>query len=103
MLIQNVQIENCGRFSYRVIDNRTTAGGYEATANFPLHIIRMAWESGCDFESLADGFGQGLGTCGGDWSGIRDSSVAAIEKMLAVALNHITVKLANAQRGVVVR
>jgi hypothetical protein len=56
---------------------------------FPLFIIGQAWQRGCDFECLADGFGVGKGTMGGDWSGIRDSSDNAIAAMLTKALNHL--------------
>lgn len=33
----------------------------------------------------ADGFGYGAGSMGGDWSGIRDSSPEAVERMFAAA------------------
>jgi hypothetical protein len=66
-----------------------------ARANFPLHIIRMARNAGCEFEDLADGFGKGHGTMGGDWSGIRDSSEGATNEMLERALNFINDKLGN--------
>lgn len=42
------------------------------------------------FETLCDGFGAGMGTCGGDWSGIRDSSPEAVERMLAAALTFLS-------------
>jgi hypothetical protein len=64
--------------------------GFRFSANFPLFLIRIAWERGCpDIEPHADGFGPGLGTMGGDWSGIRDSSVEATNKMLEAALNFL--------------
>ena len=52
-----------------------------------LILIRAAWDAGLDLEDLADGFGLGLGTQG-DWSGIRDSSPAAIRMMLERVLNY---------------
>ena len=55
---------------------------------FPLFLIREAWGQGVSFEDLADGFGEGMGTMGGDWSGIRDSSHHATEAMFERALNH---------------
>jgi len=61
----------------------------EFSARPDLLIIKLAWNGGCNFEDLADGFGSGLGTMGGDWSGIRDSSPEAINAMLAKALNHL--------------
>lgn len=59
------------------------------SARYDLFLIQKAWERGCDFEDLADGFGEGLGTQGGDWSGIRDSSDDATERMFERALNHL--------------
>ena len=64
-------------------------GEYKFSAEFPLFLIKKTWEKGCNFEDLADGFGEGQGTMGGDWSGIRDSSPAATEKMLERALNFL--------------
>ncbi len=61
-----------------------------ARAGFPLLLIRKAWEGGVDFEDLADGFGASLGTMGGDWSGIRDSSPGAIDAMLMRSLNRMS-------------
>lgn len=61
----------------------------EFSACFPLFLIQQAWERGCGFEDLADGYGPGLGTNGGDWSGIRDSTDTAVEEMLERALNHL--------------
>jgi len=78
--MQNVRILNPGKLEY-------TGEHGEASANFPLLVIRRAWEAGCNFEAEADGFGQGLGTMGGDWSGIRDSSEQATAKMFAKALD----------------
>jgi len=58
-------------------------------ASFPLFLIREAWHRGMNAEDLADGFGEGLGTCDGDWSGIRDSSEKARNLMLERALNFL--------------
>lgn len=58
------------------------------SAGFPLFLIREAWGLGCSFEREADGYGPGRGTHG-DWSGIRDSSPEAVERMLEKALNFI--------------
>jgi hypothetical protein len=63
--------------------------GWNTAAKFSLLLIGCAWDRGCDFEDLADGFGEGMGTMGGDWSGVRDSSHAAIEAMLERAMNHL--------------
>jgi len=57
-----------------------TEDGHAFVASFPLFIIRVAWYKGLDLESLADGFGLGLGTHG-DWSAIRGSSPRAILAM----------------------
>jgi hypothetical protein len=62
------------------------------SANFSLLLIGAAWRTGCDFEDLADGFGPGNGTCGGDWSGIRDSSEEATVAMLNRALAHLNIE-----------
>jgi hypothetical protein len=86
------------RFTLTASDNATFAGIEHTTfrdkifpvnfkAGFPLFLIREAWNRGTSFEDLADGFGAGLGTCGGDWSGIRDSSPSAKTAMLERALN----------------
>lgn len=66
-----------------------TGGPVDFSASWPLFIIGEAWKVGVDFEDLADGFGAGLGTMNGDWSGIRDSSVEAIEAMLQRSLNRL--------------
>jgi hypothetical protein len=58
------------------------------SAGFPLFLIREAWDLGLDLEAEADGYGAGAGTHG-DWSGIRDSSDAATERMLEKALNFL--------------
>lgn len=79
-MMNRVRVENVGGFSY--MDEN---GSH--SANFPLYLIRLAWNDDVDFEDLADGYGEGMGTMGGDWSGIRDSSHAAIEAMLERALN----------------
>lgn len=66
------------------------ADSYRFSASFPLFLIRKAWEAGCaDVERHADGFGVGMGTMGGDWSGIRDSSAEAKNAMLEAALNFL--------------
>lgn len=79
----NLAVENVGRFTYKRND------GTNCSANFPLALISIAWDGGCGFEDLADGYGPGLGTMNGDWSGIRDSSDEATAKMLERALNWI--------------
>lgn len=78
----NIQIGNDGAFSGE-------EGPNAFGANFPLFLISEAWHTGCDFENLADGYGVGQGTMGGDWSGIRDSSEAAKSRMLEQALNYL--------------
>ena len=62
-------------------------GRFRFSARFDLFCIHEAWRRGVSFEDLADGFGAGLGTMGGDWSGIRDSSTGAIVQMFQRALN----------------
>ncbi|KKN69267.1 hypothetical protein LCGC14_0442620 [marine sediment metagenome] len=63
------------------------------SANFSLFLISQARDKGCSFEDLADGYGVGMGTLQpngeSDWSGIRDSSEEAVEKMLERSLNHL--------------
>lgn len=61
-------------------------------ARADLWIIGQAWRLNVSFEKEADGFGAGLGTCGGDWSGIRDSSEEAIEHMQAKAARYFDVR-----------
>lgn len=68
---------------------RGTRGPDNYSARADLFVIRAAWDAGCSFEALADGFGKGLGTMNGDWSGIRDSSDAAIVAMTAKAVGFI--------------
>lgn len=65
------------------------ADGNNCSARLDLMLIAHAWRNGVDFDDLADGFGAGLGTMGGDWSGIRDSSEAAVARMLERALNRM--------------
>lgn len=65
------------------------ADGNNCSARLDLMLIAHAWRNGVDFDDLADGFGEGLGTMGGDWSGIRDSSEAAVARMLERALNRM--------------
>ena len=79
-MFSNIKINSDGTFS-------GSRSGMNFSAQFPLFLIRQAFEAGCNFEDLADGFGEGAGTMGGDWSGIRDSSHEAIERMFARALN----------------
>lgn len=81
--VQGVSVEHPGSFQY------DTADGVKHIARFDLFLIRNAWERGCDFEDLADGFGAGFGTMAGDWSGIRDSSADATLNMLSRALNFL--------------
>ena len=57
-------------------------------ASLNMLLIRAAWGKGCDFEAEADGYGPGAGTHG-DWSGIRDSSRGAKDRMLEKALNFL--------------
>lgn len=76
--------ENQTRFRFR-----HPVGGWLVSARADLFTIRSAWDAGCSFESMADGFGRGLGTMGGDWSGIRDSSEPAIAAMAARALPYL--------------
>lgn len=65
-----------------------TQKGYRFSASALLWIIKAAWDKGADFEDLADGYGEGLGTMG-DWSGIRDSSEPAKRRMFERALNFL--------------
>jgi hypothetical protein len=62
---------------------------WKFSAQLPLFLIGEAWRNGCGMEDLADGFGLGNGTMGGDWSGIRDSSEEAYERMFQRALNFL--------------
>lgn len=80
--------EGCLKGSFKYQSER----GWNTSACFPLTLIRMAWDAGCPFEEEADGYGPGVGTMG-DWSGIRDSSHEATEKMTEKALNFISRKL----------
>ena len=68
------------------------AGGIQFRASFDRFLIRKAWDAGMDFEAEADGFGEGMGTMGGDWSGIRDSSDEAIALMFTKALNRLEIR-----------
>lgn len=67
--------------------------GTHFSANFSLFLIAQARTMGCDFEDLADGYGVGMGTLQpngeSDWSGIRDSSSEAVERMLERTLNYL--------------
>jgi len=66
--------------------------GNDHSSSYDLFVIRNAWNRGCTMDDLADGFGKGLGTMNGDWSGIRDSSEKAMEKMLERAFNWFGMK-----------
>ena len=87
-MISNLTFENNESY-FKYTD---TERGTKCTAYWPLFMISAAWHKGCEFEDLADGFGLGNGTMGGDWSGIRDSSREATEKMLERALNFLKLK-----------
>ncbi len=78
-MFTNIRINSDGTFS-------GDCDGLSFSAQFPLFLIRRAWENGCNFEDLADGFGEGRGTMG-DWSAIRDSSHEAVERMFERSLN----------------
>lgn len=67
---------------------RAEVNGTRMAARADLFVIKRAWEAGVSFEQEADGFGPGLGTMRGDWSGIRDSSEEATAAMLAKAMDH---------------
>lgn len=73
--------------SGRVLITPDSTEPVNAIFDLHMHLIREAWERGCNMEDLADGYGKGLGTHG-DWSGIRDSSHEAIEQMLTRAMNY---------------
>jgi len=79
----NIRIDAVGSFK------GSKGTGWNFSADFPRFLIGKAWRRGCSFEDLADGFGEGAGTMGGDWSGIRDSTEGAIELMLERALNFL--------------
>lgn len=79
--ITELTIQDAGAFTYK------NAAGIVCKATFALFLIDRARTAGCDFEDLADGFGEGQGTQG-DWSGIRDSSERAIEAMLERSMNY---------------
>lgn len=67
---------------------RGMRNGFRFSARADLYLIDAAWQAGCSFEALADGFGRGFGTRG-DWSAIRDSSEQAIVAMTAKAVDFI--------------
>ena len=75
----DLKVNEAGAFTYQ-------KGRVQHCANFPLFLVKAAWTKGCGMEDLADGFGKGMGTMGGDWSGIRDSSEEATNLMLERAL-----------------
>jgi len=81
-VLSDVKIKSRGRFEY------VSKHGTRTSARFDLFLIREAWDQDCDFEDLADGYGVGKGTQG-DWSAIRDSSPAAIDRMLQKAINFL--------------
>jgi aryl-alcohol dehydrogenase-like predicted oxidoreductase len=83
MRVTKVKVDNRGHLNY--FDEEMECN---ASANFPLMLIHEAWNSGVSFEDLADGYGAGAGTHG-DWSGIRDSSDEAIDRMLERSLQHM--------------
>lgn len=86
--ISDLQVQHVGKIRYR--DPMSDGSAIRCLADFPRFLIRRAWHAGVNFEDLADGFGPGLGTMGGDWSGIRDSSDAAIAAMLERAINRMS-------------
>lgn len=57
-----------------------------------MRAIRAAWLNPVSrtqwlaIEAEADGYGKGNGSMGGDWSGIRDSTPAAVEAMYQAVL-----------------
>ena len=86
--------KSMANYWWKIKVSKTGFTGFEGetqfSATFPLFLIKQAWKRGCDaIEVYADGFGPGLGTMGGDWSGIRDSSPKAIDMMLQEALNFL--------------
>lgn len=85
-----LRVEDAGAFSYQ-------KGNVQHRANFPLFLIKAAWTKHCGMEDLADGFGEGMGTMNGDWSGIRDSSDEATSRMLERALVFLGLLSANFQ------
>lgn len=90
--VNALAISDPGHFTF------SDASGIKCSARFDLFLIKLAWENGCNMEDLADGFGAGLGTCGGDWSGIRDSSDEATLAMAEKALGFIANRVGHAQR-----
>lgn len=84
-MIKDLTIKHRGFVSYA----ETTSAASSTSACLSLWIIGEAWRGGCNFEDLADGYGAGLGTMGGDWSGIRDSSDEAEAEMLARAMDFL--------------
>lgn len=79
-----VVIEEDGKFNYK----RGGLGGINTFVCMSLFLISQARDRGCNFEDLADGYGEGLGTHG-DWSGIRDSSEGAVRAMFERSLNFL--------------
>lgn len=87
---RDVEIKSMGSMECTIIRNSMLQPGATVECrtrmSLDLFLVREAWEQGCDFEDLADGYGVGAGTHG-DWSGIRDSSPRAKSAMLQRALN----------------
>lgn len=78
-MIKNLRLDKeTGKFSCDFQFTESPGEFYSAVCGFPLFLIRNAQRKGCDFEDLVDGF-----------SGIRDSSDAAVEKMLERAINFL--------------
>ena len=74
--------------TFQGIETGTEGVGIPFSAGWPLFIVGQARQRGCSFEAEADGYGVGEGTHG-DWSGIRDSSFEALERMTEKALNYL--------------
>jgi hypothetical protein len=80
-----LKLHCAGSFEYQ----ENHSGDYfNASAGFPLFLIREAWSKGCSFERECNGFGPDEGTHG-DWSAIRDSTPDAVEIMTQKALNFL--------------
>ena len=74
--------------TFQGIETGTEGVEIPFSAGWPLFIVGQARQRGCSFEKEADGYGVGEGTHG-DWSGIRDSSFEALERMTEKALNYL--------------
>lgn len=86
-MIKDLELKDDGNFVYVDTDWNGFGEEMRCSASPVLFIIRRAWDGGVNFEDLADGYGEGMGTHG-DWSGIRDSSQEAKGRMFERALNH---------------